>query len=319
MLKGVPVFSVVIPLYNKERYVRRCLDSILAQRFADFEVVVVDDGSTDDSTEIVAACNDPRLRLIRQANGGVSAARNRGIAEARAEWIAFLDADDEYLPGFLDEVRACIELYPMVGGIFARSFSDEGNETARPAPQPATSPRLIGDYDSFLVVEGEYPAHTSSVAVKRDVFKAAGLFPLGVKIGEDTDMWMRVGWVSQFAYINKYLAIYHVVPRASGWESSTGIPYWLSTCQQWISENRVPQHRLKSARLLLAWGYLNSALGYGVRGNIVEGRRLLHRKVSLRASPKALLLKVIFFLYCPTIYQAARSFWRSTGRIFRKR
>lgn len=95
--------SIVIPLYNKARYVRRTLDSIAAQTFSDFEVIVVDDGSTDESAAIVAAYADERFRLVSRSNAGPGAARNTGIAEARGEFIAFLDADDEWLPGYLEE------------------------------------------------------------------------------------------------------------------------------------------------------------------------------------------------------------------------
>ena len=93
--------SVVIPLYNKAPYIGRALDSALAQTFADFEVIVVDDGSTDGGGEVVAARGDRRVRLIAQANAGPGAARNRGLSAASGEYISFLDADDEWLPGFL--------------------------------------------------------------------------------------------------------------------------------------------------------------------------------------------------------------------------
>src|ERR1700742_2594037 len=93
--------SVVVPLYNKARFVRRTIDSILGQRFTDFEVIVVNDGSSDGGEKIVEAISDPRLRLISQPNAGPGAARNRGLAEARGEYVAFLDSDDEWLPDFL--------------------------------------------------------------------------------------------------------------------------------------------------------------------------------------------------------------------------
>lgn len=95
--------SVVIPLYNKAPYITRALDSVVTQTFADFEVIVVDDGSTDEGSQIVDAYNDVRVRLVRQSNWGPGAARNRGIVEARGELIAFLDADDEWLPEYLTE------------------------------------------------------------------------------------------------------------------------------------------------------------------------------------------------------------------------
>ena len=97
-MNSVPAISVVIPLYNKVKYIRRALDSVLNQTSADLEVIVVDDGSTDGGGHVVLRQHDGRVRLIRQGNKGVSVARNRGVSEARADLIAFLDADDEWLP-----------------------------------------------------------------------------------------------------------------------------------------------------------------------------------------------------------------------------
>ncbi len=100
--KTCTMISVVIPLYNKETSVAQSLQSVLSQSYDDFEVVIVDDGSTDGSVAIVEAINDPRIRLIRQENGGPSKARNTGVKNARGEWIVFLDADDELLPGAIE-------------------------------------------------------------------------------------------------------------------------------------------------------------------------------------------------------------------------
>ena len=96
------MISVIIPLYNKEPIIERSLQSVLSQDYDDFEVVVVNDGSTDRSADIVRSINDPRIRLIEQENGGPSKARNTGTKSARGEWILFLDADDELLPGALN-------------------------------------------------------------------------------------------------------------------------------------------------------------------------------------------------------------------------
>ena len=96
------LISVIIPLYNKESSIAQTLQSVFSQDYSDFEIVVVDDGSTDNSVEIVEAMNDPRIRLIKQENGGPSMARNTGVKNAKGEWILFLDADDEMLPGALE-------------------------------------------------------------------------------------------------------------------------------------------------------------------------------------------------------------------------
>ena len=103
--------SVIIPLYNKEKYIVSAIDSVIAQSYQDFEIVVVDDGSRDGGAALVEAMADPRVRLIRQANGGVSRARNTGIAAARGELVCFLDADDWYGPAFLAVLVAMYRRY----------------------------------------------------------------------------------------------------------------------------------------------------------------------------------------------------------------
>ena len=97
----MPLVSVIIPLYNKDRFIARAIDSVFAQTCRDFEVIVVDDGSTDNGPEVVRKYKDPRLRLIRQSNAGPGIARNRGVKESSANYIAYLDADDEWMPEFL--------------------------------------------------------------------------------------------------------------------------------------------------------------------------------------------------------------------------
>lgn len=110
--------SVIIPLFNKAPYIQRTLDSVTAQTYADFELIVVDDGSTDEGPRIVEACDDSRIRLVRQENAGPGAARNRGIANARGEFIAFLDADDEWFPGYLEESLRLLDKYgPSVAAV----------------------------------------------------------------------------------------------------------------------------------------------------------------------------------------------------------
>lgn len=110
---AIPDISVIIPLYNKGKYIVRALDSVFAQTYQDFEVIVVDDGSTDNGLEIVQQYRDSRLRLIRQANAGPGAARNRGLKASKAPFVAFLDADDEWLPEFLEVSVSSLKSQPF--------------------------------------------------------------------------------------------------------------------------------------------------------------------------------------------------------------
>ncbi|MDE3115120.1 MAG: glycosyltransferase family 2 protein, partial [Pseudomonadota bacterium] len=109
MSEAPPLFSVVIPVYNRAELLRSALESVRAQSCQDFEIVVVDDGSTDDPAKTVAAFADPRIRCVRQNNRGASAARNRGIALARGRFVAFLDSDDCFLPHHLERMAKLLE------------------------------------------------------------------------------------------------------------------------------------------------------------------------------------------------------------------
>ena len=124
------MISVVIPLYNKEASIAQSLKSVLSQEYDDFEVVIVDDGSTDGSVGVVEAINDPRIRLIKQENGGPSKARNTGVKNAKGEWILFLDADDEFLPGALEYFAKNINKHNDTSFIFAPFYTSRcGNKT----------------------------------------------------------------------------------------------------------------------------------------------------------------------------------------------
>lgn len=249
-----PLFSVLIPLYNKERHIQRSLGSVLAQSFDDFEVVVVDDGSTDGSAAVVAAYTDPRIRLIRQANAGVSAARNRGIQEARGKWIAFLDADDAYLPAFLERTVQAIQTFPDAGAAFCRlAVSLSGMAVAQPNTTPIP-PIRVTDYFAFLLdtKNGGYGFSSSSAVIRADIFSTAGLFPIGTNNGEDVDMWYRVAMTTPITAIPDALAIYFVEDGASNWNAKPDVAVWFDTFSQWLRAGRCPVALEPSARRFYA-------------------------------------------------------------------
>jgi glycosyltransferase involved in cell wall biosynthesis len=206
--------SVVIPLYNKVRHIARAINSVLAQTNNDFELIIVDDGSTDGSAEIVKNSTDSRIRLVRREHidsWGGHAARNLGIAEARASLIAFLDADDEWLPEHLATLSRLAKKYPECGAC-ATGYELVEPSGHRWTPQFKFIPEspwegIIDNY--FKSSLGWPPVWSSAVAVWKHVFEEVGLFPVGIKRGGDLDMWGRIALKYPISFSNKVSAIYH--------------------------------------------------------------------------------------------------------------
>ncbi len=175
--------SVVIPCYNYGAFVAETVDSALAQTVPPHEVIVVDDGSTDDTRERLAPYAD-RIRYVHQANGGLSAARNRGIAEATGDWIALLDADDLWHPEKTALQLRALERYPE-----ARLIGAAAGPRAMPEHLPAESAIRTLDVPAFLL---RAPFAPSSALIRRDCLQRVGGFDEQLRSVEDRDMWLRI-------------------------------------------------------------------------------------------------------------------------------
>ena len=205
-----PRLSVVIPLYNKQGQIARTLDSVLAQTVRDIEVVVVDDGSTDGGPAVAAACGDPRVRLHRQANAGVSAARNQGVALARCPLVAFVDADDAWYPDHLERLWRLRLAYPAAVAWAANYEIVEAGGRRAPGVRPETGPPLLLTPENFyrIALRGS-PVCSSAVMVDKGALLAAGGFPVGVRLGEDLDTWIRLLFRGPIAFDPRPGACYH--------------------------------------------------------------------------------------------------------------
>lgn len=194
-------YSVIIPVYNKANTIVESIESVLAQSEKDFELIIVNDGSTDNIEEVLKVYKD--IRLINQKNGGVSVARNTGINNAKGNYICFLDADDIWLPNHLEEFNKLIMDFPSAK-LFATSHietTDDGIETH--------SSDNIKDYPERFVVFNLFELlnthaygiiNTNSVCINKDIFLKHNIyFEPGEKIGEDTDVWYRIGLISEVA------------------------------------------------------------------------------------------------------------------------
>ncbi|RUO49318.1 glycosyltransferase family 2 protein [Pseudidiomarina donghaiensis] len=200
------MFSVVIPLYNKELSIRNTIQSVLDQTCQDFEIVVVNDGSTDNSAAVVEAIEDDRIRLIHQKNQGVSAARNRGIEEARCEWIAFLDGDDLWQPNHLEEVSEAMELYPNEK-IYVTSFEYSDKRKIFRHSRASKIFRING---YFLEAMDEPLMWTSIVVVHKSCIEKVGGFDKQLDRGEDLEFWARLAKSYPIVKSAVYTSIYRV-------------------------------------------------------------------------------------------------------------
>ncbi len=224
---GDKLISVVIPLYNKRDTIKATIQSVLNQTFQDFEIVVVDDGSTDDSCELVRQIADKRVRIISQANRGVSAARNTGIRESRGGLIAFLDADDRWDTEYLAGQVALMEAFPECG-VFASNyrFSDSDGKIF-----PTSINKLKLDEDRGVLTNyfevascSNCPIWTSAVMVRKEALLKIGCFPEGISSGEDLLTWARLACENRVAYNRKALATY-VIPASLTDKSKVGRPH----------------------------------------------------------------------------------------------
>lgn len=199
-----PTVSVVIPAYNAAWCVRRAIDSVLAQDLRDFELIVVDDGSTDETPVVLASYGD-RIRVLRKANGGLSSARNKGIREARGEFVAFLDADDWWLPGKLNKQVTLMRARPELGfsSTSARVESPEGRLVNVWSCADWEGPFLVHLFGANADVAGS----GSAVIVRRSLFERIGGFDETLRSLEDIDMWMRLAAVSDYACLEDPLAV----------------------------------------------------------------------------------------------------------------
>lgn len=281
--------SVVIPLYNGAAYIERSIHSVLAQTVLPAEILVIDDGSTDNGAALVMQKNYPLVRLISQANAGVSAARNKGISESRYEYVAFLDADDQWTDNHLEIIAGLIKKYPRCG-VFGTSYY-----FCRPGKKPFLpvlpdrfafdgTDTILDNY--FEMASGvNPPLHMSSYAVRKQSIEAFGGFPTGIPAGEDIITLARLHATCDIAYSKHPTSIYYLNPS----EGKKIRPIlWHNPIDQMFDEllrTARPQKRSTPLRFFLAQGkngrrFLCAPLQAGYK-------RILHRHAHISFSKKA--------------------------------
>lgn len=264
--------SVIMPLYNKAPYVAEAIESVLQQSHPASEIIVIDDGSTDGGPELVKRFTDARIKLVSQANAGVSVARNHGIDIASGNYIAFLDADDRYQPGFLAKIVELITQYPEAGMLCTAytCFWDNGHKEERRLNNVRSGcSSCIPDFYGAWA-KGPFTS-TIAIAIAGQILKDSALrFPVGEKLGEDQDLWFRVAEKATVAYANIPLADYRMGVQGSATQSIAVqdiLPCYRRLGER-LERKVVPKHLQHGARRLLASHILNIA-----RANLCAGSR----------------------------------------------
>lgn len=224
------MISVVIPLYNKEKSVRATLESVLAQSYTDYEVVVVDDGSTDDSAKVVQSLmvKSNKIRLIQKPNGGVCSARNRGILESKGYYIALLDGDDLWDKEYLAEQVKMMHDFPEAA-MWGINFAE--TREGKIVRKVATA--LPDGYRGYVEHYFEMPKRvsdlfcSSSVVIRRDVFDKVGMFDERIKYAEDSDMWFRIIATEKVAFYDKYMVFYQWDAENRAMQGNRELRYFL--------------------------------------------------------------------------------------------
>jgi glycosyltransferase involved in cell wall biosynthesis len=246
------IFTVVIPLFNKESYIEATVKSVLNQSYRDFEVLIVNDCSTDKSLEIAKSIDDSRIKIIQhEVNKGLSASRNTGIINANSEFIVFLDADDLLKTDYLQKIDDLIVEFPLAG-IFATNYEQVYEKQTAIAPKLgiATSEKNIL-IDDFFRVSLQQPIYCqSSICVRKSVFDKIGLYNESIKYAEDIDFNIRANLHFKLAYSSEKLVQYlmtdlsqitknsiidKVIPDFDSFENLTSSKPWL---KKYLDVNR---------------------------------------------------------------------------------
>ena len=225
------MFSIIIPLYNKAPYIAKALRSVAEQTYKEFELIVIDDGSTDESIEKLRDTSYElreknldfytKVKIIEQQNQGVSVTRNNGVKLAKYDYIAFLDADDWWEPTFLEEMKALVDEFPDAG-IYSSSYFKVKNGNLIKANIGVEKDFLKGEINYLQVYAKTMymPITSITVVLKKEVFEKTGGFNSMLKFGEDFDLWLRITWDFKFIFLNKELAFYNqdieILNRAVG-------------------------------------------------------------------------------------------------------
>jgi glycosyltransferase involved in cell wall biosynthesis len=274
----MPTVSVIIPVYNGERFISMTLQSVLNQTYTDWEAIIVDDGSTDNTCEVVAQFDDPRLHYIYQKNQGTAAARNTGIRRAQGEYLTFLDADDEWESTFLQVCVRTLAYEKAATAVVTRTrFIDEKGNLLPQRPGPMYTSQQLRER---LLEGGFFGIH--AVLVRTEAVWQAGLFDERLTNAEDWDLWLRIMDFGEFLPILDPLAYYRISldSKSTNIDSVFTHVITILTKRFGVAEGD-PMTWSEEKRKVYAFAYRRSALDHLQRGNLEVAWNWLRQSAQL--------------------------------------
>lgn len=286
----MPLLSIIIPLYNKERHIKATIETALAQTLRDFELIVVNDGSTDGSQKIVEDIKDDRIILFHIKNQGVSHARNYGIAKATSNLIAFLDADDLWRQDHLENLINLYIAFPHCG-LYATAYLQKNKKIFIPSiyhniPSDKYWMGIVDDYFASSTVNSI--AWTSAVMVPKEILRKLGNFNENITMGagEDTDLWIRIALEYPVAFSNKITAIYNLHTENRISKSCTQLRQFIDLD---VYEDSAKSH--PNLKKYLDLNRFSIAVQYKIAGREKAAKKIISRidSANLNAKQRALL------------------------------
>jgi glycosyltransferase involved in cell wall biosynthesis len=286
-----PKVSVVIPLFNKSSYIARAINSVFSQTIQDFEIIVVDDYSSDEGPAIVQSYHDPRISFIAQEHRGVSYTRNHGVDLAKSDFIAFLDADDEWMPNHLEILLRLKGKFPDAG-IYTAAYQTFTKSGRLEYPRYWAIPKspfegLLPNYFESAAL-GVEPVAVSVAGIFKELFFESGGFPIDESKGEDLDLWAKIALKYPIAFSSEIGAIIHeeATNRACDSHQSMEEPLFVKNAKNALADGMVPERMVPYYKEYIARLEIITA-----ESNILAGNYPLARKVLARTETRYLWLQ----------------------------
>ena len=277
----MPEISVIIPTFNRAKILPKAIDSVLQQTYKDYEIVVIDDGSTDDTKEVLMRYGDKIIYRF-QENKGISSARNRGIEIARGRYIALLDSDDYWLPEKLEKQVACFQKNPSYRMVATRcsSFKVDGNFTSS-EPKEEIKKKSRSGKSGWIYKELFYKnfIRTSSVLIEQECFKKIGTFDETLYCCNDVDMWIRIAKEYEVGFINDILTVYTDNPKGISNDGLAGRKTYVEVLEKNYDPTLIP---LRLYKKRMARMYAHIGKHYVRRGDFRMGKQVLLKSLFLQ-------------------------------------